>query len=292
MVKGRSIVLVGDHRQLPPLLNQEIEAELLNDAHLNGNGDDYRLTLFERLFNGLPPTRKEALRKQYRMVPPICEVVRRLSYQEKELAIETAGDALVRCHPFRGVGPIHWITCEGGRNVAEPVGYGIRNHAEVDAVLAFLSSRLLPTIESDEFPRYLKGKKNGDPYEIGIIAMYRQQALALEAALSRCKLPESRLTIEVGTVDAFQGREKDAVIVSFVETNPNKLRFFYDRKRLNVALSRARELLVLVGGLDVLGHRTTVPGGRTGSRNPLNELKFLLDGGVGASRATREVYRG
>jgi len=288
MVRGRSIVLVGDHKQLPPLLNQEIEKELLNDSEIDGSPDDYRLTLFERLFRGVPDSRKEALRKQYRMVNTICDVVRELSY--RELAIETTGDALTRAHPFPNIAPIHWVKCEGSKNVAETVGYGIRNAAEVAGILQFIR-RLVPMVESDGFLQFLKEKKQGNPYEIGVIAMYRQQALALESAISREKFISDRLKIEVGTVDAFQGREKDAVFVSFVETNPNKLRFFYDRKRLNVALSRARELLVIVGSLDVLGRRPKVQAAGKAVPNPLHELKFLFEACAGAGVATREVHR-
>jgi molybdopterin-guanine dinucleotide biosynthesis protein len=287
MVRGRSIVLVGDHKQLPPFLNQEVEKELANDLAEEGAGSDYQLTLFEHLFGGMPATRKEALKKQYRMVDAICDVVREISY--RELAIETAGAALTRKHPFKNLSPIHWIQCEGKKNRAESIGYGLRNFAEVDAIQQFLD-RLIPVVESDEFKLFLEKCKQGNPYEIGIIAMYRQQALALESAVFREQFSKDRIAIEVGTVDAFQGREKDAVIVSFVETNPNKLRFFYDRKRLNVALSRARELLVIVGGLDVLGRRATVVAGGRHVPNPLNELKFLFDACAAANNATREIH--
>jgi hypothetical protein len=291
MVRGRSIVLVGDHKQLPPLLNQEIEKELLNDPDIDSAHGQYRITLFERLYNGLVKGRTEALRMQYRMVKTICDIVKEISYREVE--IETSGEALIRQHPFESLAPIHWIRCEGKKNVAEAVreGHGIRNWAEVEAIQQFLF-RLTAVTESDDFAKFLKDCKRNKPYEIGIIAMYRQQALALEAAVARGKLSNERVTIEVGTVDAFQGREKDAVIVSFAETDPERLRFFYDRKRLNVALSRARELLVIVGGLDVLGRKTEVLVNGIPVRNPLNELKFLFEQCAWANAATSEVYYG
>jgi superfamily I DNA and/or RNA helicase len=235
----------------------------------------------------MPQIRKEALRKQYRMVDAICDVVREISY--RELAIETTGAALTRKHPFKNLAPIHWIQCEGNKNRAETIGHGIRNWAEIEAIQQFLS-RLIPISGSEEFLHFLQECKQGNPYEIGIIAMYRQQALALESAILREQFAKDRLAIEVGTVDAFQGREKDAIIVSFVETNPNKLRFFYDRKRLNVALSRARELLVIVGGLDVLGRKAKVLVEGRSIDNPLNELKFLFDACLAANHATRETH--
>jgi hypothetical protein len=287
MVRGRSIVLVGDHKQLPPLLNQDIEKELVNDRGGEWSVGDYRLTLFEQMFDGIPTIRKEVLKKQYRMVDTICDIVRELSY--KELAIETAGAALTRKHPFKNVAAIHWIQCEGIKNRVERIGHGLRNWAEVEAIQQFLG-RLIPVVESDEFARFLEESKQGNPYEVGVIAMYRQQALALESALLRQQFSKDRIKIEVGTVDAFQGREKDAVIVSFVETDPNRLGFFYERKRLNVALSRARELLVIVGGLDVLGRKARVRLDGQSVPNPLNQLKYLFDNCAAANCATKEIH--
>ena len=81
--------------------------------------------------------------------------------------------------------------------------------------------------------------------------MYRQQVNALEEAMPPDLKQNSAIKIELGTVDSFQGREKDAIIVSVVETNPRRKRFFYDARRLNVALSRGKELLVIIGELDV-----------------------------------------
>lgn len=59
--------------------------------------------------------------------------------------------------------------------------------------------------------------------------------------------------LEIDTVDAFQGREKDVVIISFVRSNlDNQLGFLKDYRRLNVSISRAKSRLILIGNMDLL----------------------------------------
>jgi superfamily I DNA and/or RNA helicase len=94
------------------------------------------------------------------------------------------------------------------------------------------------------------------------------------------------MNVEFGTVDAFQGREKDAVIISLVGTDPNRMTFFQDFRRINVALSRARELLVIVGCADTLGQRKTV-----GSvPNAVFDLNRLLQQSIAKGTASSEVF--
>ncbi|MFZ5479327.1 MAG: AAA domain-containing protein [Myxococcota bacterium] len=84
------------------------------------------------------------------------------------------------------------------------------------------------------------------PAMVGVIAPYSAQVARLRAAL-----PE---TIEVGTVNAFQGREKDVIVASFVRSNAEgELGFVSDPRRLNVAVTRARRLFVGVGDSATLG---------------------------------------
>lgn len=215
------------------------------------------------------------------MAPRICETVTELFYKKHGVNLEPAGDACSRHHPFDGqFGTIHWVKCRGPANQAIPGkgrAPGIRNMAEVAAAIQVLRriAEGLGKIQRDR------------PYEVGVIAMYRQQVKALEEALPEELLNNPALKIECGTVDSFQGREKDAIVVSVVETNPNKRRFFYDARRLNVALSRSKELLVIIGAIDVLGARRQSP---DGAPNPVWDLHLLLrESGFGSS-ITREVF--
>jgi superfamily I DNA and/or RNA helicase len=83
------------------------------------------------------------------------------------------------------------------------------------------------------------------PEQVGVVAPYRAQVQALRLAL-----PE----LEVGTANAFQGREKDVILASFTRSNPDgELGFVADPRRLNVTLTRARMLFVGVGDSATLG---------------------------------------
>ena len=250
---------------------------------------------------GRSESHKHALSIQYRMTPPICDLVREISY--KSVVFETAKEVIDRPpHPFgQAFHSIHWIRCTGKSNraVGSKKSHGIGNEAEVAAAVRMVN-RMAEILQT--FP-------GRETYTVGVIAMYRQQVDALEKAFRR-SLPggpfridrdlatgEYRigfkerlaLRIELGTVDSFQGREKDAIIVSLVETDPRKARFFYDPRRLNVALSRAKELLVLVGAIDVLGAKPQAPGGGNKS-NPLWELHNILRQFAATGSASREIF--
>ena len=269
IIRGKTIVLVGDHRQLPPMLDNDISNELAAE-------EASEITLFERLFNGLNPARTQALSWQYRMVPIICDIVSEISYRPDQL-LEPKGEALTRQHKFQDLKTIHWVKCEGKDNEAQSSGSpSLFNKAEVRATVSILN-RL-----SGE----LLGIKPERPYTIGVIAMYRQQVRALEDAIATDVWNNSFLDLELGTVDAFQGREKDAILLSFVATDARRKYFFYDRRRLNVALSRARELLVVIGSIHTLGRSQKV----FGRENPVRKLHELLVQCALAGHASSEVF--
>lgn len=272
IVRGMSIVLVGDHKQLPPFIGDTLKEEL-NDIEKKL----IERSIFESIYESSHGDRRQALRKQYRMAPAICEVVREISYKDDpSLALETAGEALNRKHTIPGLGAIHWSQPAGPKNTAESLNgkHGLVNKAEVEATVSIFKKIAAHQSRSAQ---YL--------YSIGIISMYKQQSQAIERRLEKISQNYPSVQLEIGTVDSFQGREKDAIILGFSETNPNRRRFFYDRRRLNVALSRARELLVIVGNLDKLGASRVV----FGVENPLFELRFLIESGIGVC-SSKEVF--
>lgn len=269
MVRGKTIVLVGDYKQLPPMLDREISDDL-------ATSEAAEVPLFERLFNNSASSRKQALFSQYRMVQDICDVVSDISYWPDQ-TLETCGIAKSRRHPFPGLKPIHWIQCGGRLNRAEKSGgHSLRNQGEILAAAAIAERMALQLNE-------IQPKR---PYEVGIISMYRGQVAALEDALPSSVTDCPFMSIQLGTVDAFQGREKDAIILSFVATDPDLNYFFFDRRRLNVALSRAKELLVLIGGLDILGRRPKV----FGKENPVARLRSLIEESLLVDGASKETF--
>ena len=84
---------------------------------------------------------------------------------------------------------------------------------------------------------------------MAVITPYRAQKFLIQKHLPNHLM--EKLHIEIDTVDAFQGREADVVLFSFVR-NHGSARFYGDSRRLNVALSRAKDRILLVGSLDYL----------------------------------------
>ena len=88
------------------------------------------------------------------------------------------------------------------------------------------------------------------PAQLAVITPYEAQARLLRAQLSTARAQG----LEVGTVDGFQGREKEAIVVDLVRTNPDRqLGFLSDIRRMNVALTRAKRFLLVVGDSATLG---------------------------------------
>jgi KaiC/GvpD/RAD55 family RecA-like ATPase len=90
-----------------------------------------------------------------------------------------------------------------------------------------------------------------DPDQIGIITPYRGQRNVIRDEL------DAEYTVDVETVDGFQGRERDIIIYSVVGTDPGSLQFAGDRNRFNVAATRPKSKLVVVGNVDRIGSKTT-----------------------------------
>ena len=87
-------------------------------------------------------------------------------------------------------------------------------------------------------------KKGIEPEQIAVISPYKAQAKKLQRLFEE---------VEIDTVDAFQGREKDVVIISFVRSNKyGNIGFLKDFRRLNVSISRAKSKLILVGNLNMI----------------------------------------
>ena len=228
LVRGaRQIVLVGDHRQLPPtVISRRAE---------NGG---LRRSLFERLVAmGIEPM---LLDTQYRMHPAISDFPNRTFYEGRLVDGITAAD---RPNPAG----LLWNDWEvpmaflpvNGDELLSPDGASKENPAEAGWVAKILENLL----------------QAGDLEEtnIGIITPYAGQVRAIRDAL-----PERNDSVEVHTVDGYQGREKEVIIFSCVRSNSDGIvGFLSDARRLNVALTRAKRGLIVIGDPDTLRNDET-----------------------------------
>jgi superfamily I DNA and/or RNA helicase len=134
--------------------------------------------------------------------------------------------------------PVTWLTTAHVEAPGERVlsSGSVVNRCEVRAVAAFLNT-------ADGLARAARRRAT-----VAVLTGYAAQRDALEERVARQRPNLRALTVECSTVDAFQGRQADIVLFSLTRSNPRrKLGFTKERPRLNVALSRARDALIIIG---------------------------------------------
>lgn len=222
ILKAEKVILAGDHFQLPPtVLSKEAERRGLNK------------TLFERLYDILDDDWKSLLRTQYRMNEKIMTFSSRQFYgglliaDESVKAHNLAGLAHVKNDPETE--EVFTYLDTAGRGFEEKLepGSESRYNAEEAELVFKYADRLLAL-----------GVK---PEEMAVISPYSAQVRLLASRLTQPGL-------EVDSVDGFQGREKEVVILSLVRSNvEGELGFLNDTRRMNVAMTRARRKLLVIG---------------------------------------------
>lgn len=260
---GRKVVFVGDHKQLPPVVDEAL-LKLQDKERMNISKKDLELSLFEYLERSLNDDCKSILDEQYRMNPVIGDLISKLFYESKLISKTSREEKTIPLKMFESK-PLVWLsTASRSDRKEEPISDSFRNTCEAKLIFEQL-------LEIDEELGGLKLKK-----EIAIIAGYRGQRDRLTRLYeSNYKARFHNMTVEINTVDAFQGRETDIVFYSIVRSNDEgNLGFLKDVRRLNVAFSRARELLVVVGDHQCAQRRLDI----NGQENPfVGIIKFIRD---------------
>jgi hypothetical protein len=239
---ARKLVLSGDHKQLPPYCADES----MKDEQLH-------VSLFEHLLDRYGSDISVLLRRQYRMHSAIADFPNAAFYDEN---LETA--ARNRDWRIRDLDSLVAIDVVGDER-RESGGNSVYNPAEAKAVVAEVTK----LIDADVAPK-----------DIGVISMYRGQVGEIRSRLHRTGI-EGANRVTVDTVDSFQGGEREAVVVSFVRSNDAGNAGFLELpdegpRRLNVALTRARKRLVLVGDWQTLASVSP-------NRRPANSCAHLYD---------------
>ncbi len=226
---GAALVLVGDHKQLPPVEDDAIYQIVEDRPELEAIVDT---SLFERCWEGgVPDPARCLLVEQHRMHPEISQYISSASYDNQ---LENAPEVLEYPYVTRRPFPValHMVDTAGLRGGRERRGAGgaLRNEAEVRVcaqVVRLLDERVDPGLS------------------LAVIAMYADQVDRLRQSLSRRHF---RRSVKIDTVDSFEGREEDMVVISLVRSNERgRIGFLRVPNRLNVAISRARRLVVCVG---------------------------------------------
>lgn len=219
-LKAPTVVMAGDPKQLAPTI-------ISMDAQKQGLGT----SLFERLLADYGDEVKRMLKEQYRMHEVIMRFPSDETYGGQLRAhASVAGRTLQELlHAPLDAPPLLFLDTagKGFEESKAPQTESLRNEGEAELVVARVRELVVAGL---------------DVRELAVITPYRAQALLLREQL--LDLAE----LEVDTVDAFQGREKDVIIVSLVRSNAEQqLGFLEDLRRLNVAITRPRRHLFVVG---------------------------------------------
>jgi superfamily I DNA and/or RNA helicase len=263
MTKGRRNILVGDHKQLPPIIDRELQSRALSEQDISKLV--LETSLFEYLYEELPKPKKITLSHQYRMHPEIGDLVSTLFYDN--LVSSEKVDIGKKQHHLSILNKsIYWISTSD----ASPEIYRERQMGKsyTNSYEANLIKNVLQKIQNDY-------EVSHTSKEVGIIAGYASQVSLLETIITPGNQSLwKNLTISIHTVDAFQGGECDIIVYDLVRSNEQKkLGFTADQRRLNVALSRAKQLLIIIGN-DVMAYEGKTP---MNQRNPFTDLIEYID---------------
>lgn len=229
--KADRVILAGDHCQLPPTIKSPL-------ALKGGLGN----TLMQCVVANKPET-VSLLKVQYRMNNDIMQFSSDWFYGGM---LQSAPEVKYRSILDYDT-PITWINTEGMDCNEEFIGenYGRINKPEAELSLA----KLKEYIEKIGRERFLDEK-----IDIGIISPYKAQVQYLRQLLKKDSyFKPYRQYITVNTVDGFQGQERDVILISLVRANEEgQIGFLNDLRRMNVAITRARMKLIILGDVSTL----------------------------------------
>lgn len=269
MVLGRKIILIGDHKQLPPMIDDDEVKEALikiGRKDLVDKLENIKESQFKRLFEAsqkMRPSLVSTLDTQYRMHKQIMNCITHFYKDDIEGGLKCGIESSMDINDWDNRGSryhgldnppfinpdVHaiWVDVDGEEEKVgnSPSPY---NRAELKAI-----EKILHTLrESMGYKEFMSHCTRPEDEEIGIITFYGAQVKELQRMNKEGRFGPGKYKIDV--VDSFQGMERNIVIVSTVRTN--SIGFAKAIERINVAFSRAKRLLIVVGDKDFFTKNT------------------------------------
>ena len=276
LMKARKAVLVGDHRQLPPMFKEHegsykelVESqedtpeeikELLTKENFKKFENMVTSSLFKDYFEQASENIKHSLLVQYRMHSDIMEIINRFYEQRLSCGNSEEVERLEKNHDLtiKGVdgstfikpeNHAYWIDSSAlpsGRPIYEVrPNYSTSNYNVLEK---YIIIELLKKI-ADSYRS--KGYSRENRKTVGVISFYQMQVNEIRDVFREAKkdFDFSSIDVDINTVDRFQGKEKNIIITSLVRNNKkgHASRHVVAFERINVAFSRAQELLIIVG---------------------------------------------
>lgn len=258
----KTVVLVGDHRQLPPMYEfarlrdedfEGLDENIINKDMNNKFTKLYEECFFKTLFERIPDCYKIMLVQQYRCHEHIMNVFNHFYQGELKLGLDGQNNSKkhnieLTSNGIRIIEPdkhIYFVNCRKNET-HEQDSTSMYNSGEAKVVVELIKKLNV----------YFKENQDKEKLSIGIICTYADQSRKIKELMKIEKVKTDAFKTDaekiiVSTVDDFQGDERDIIILSTVRNPENPARsnpgFILAYQRINVALSRARRLLIMVG---------------------------------------------
>lgn len=242
--RASKAILVGDHKQLPPVVDDELALEIEEEGM---NPIFLQKSWFEILWDPMPEDHKTMLDTQFRCPAIISDFVSKAFYESKYFA----GSGMEKKQPILP----HYnstMTFIDTSNIpssfeqskitdgrTEVLGNKIETAIIINTLMSFIKE--LPYLATNN--------------EIGIIVPYKNHVIEVKRTIKKLKLDIGNLNVEdlVASVDSYQGQERDVILFAFSRSNiGGNIGFLADWRRLNVAVTRTKKQLIMIGSLKTL----------------------------------------
>ncbi|WP_426175571.1 AAA domain-containing protein [Massilia sp. TWR1-2-2] len=265
MQSAKRILLVGDHLQLPPLYSDAHKSALARRLGINDKHTELDVVLrsdFARAFNSEYGSQTSAaLLTQYRMAPPIGNLVSFTFYKGKLDNGPRVIPEIYRNAPDVLRSPVTWLdtrTLGERANHQSDRGVSIYNRSEAEKVIELLKEISI----SGQFLLDLSELKDQAEAVIGVICMYAEQKKLIRQKFNQEIWSDGfKDLVKIDTVDSYQGKENRIIIVSLTRSDKTKNPgFLRTPNRINVAMSRAMDRLLIIGNSDMwINHNKDKP---------------------------------
>lgn len=247
--RSKKAILVGDHKQIRPVVQPEMQEELQE----KGGGEDelklYERSWFEWLWDQSPESRKFMLDTQFRCPSEISDFVSQAFYENRYYAgaNKLKSEPLLKFCPS----PMIWLDTADVKNNYEQRNEGqfVGNRSETNIIVEVCRRAII------EMPQLVERR------EVGIIVPYRKHLQQIQARIKQLQktkaFPELSIPLNelVASVDSFQGQERELIIFACSRSNKRgSVGFLKDWQRLNVALTRAKKQVIIVGNTKTMTH--------------------------------------